>query len=81
MSGEFPILQSGPTMFIDLSLLSDQWAQKVHGQSLARLAERGGLSPVEVVMNIKRIMYGDAGRIDKAKAKAYVDSISHAKRG
>ena len=40
-----PIL--GTVLLLPMSLLNEQWAQRNHGQSLARLAERGGLDLAE----------------------------------
>jgi hypothetical protein len=42
-----PIMQTG--LRVSFDLLSEQQAQRNHGQSLKRLAERGGLSPCEVL--------------------------------
>lgn len=36
-----------------MSLFHEDWAIKIHGQSLAQLNERGGLHPYEMVVNIK----------------------------
>lgn len=40
--------------FIRWDALNEEWAQKNHGQTLKRLAERGGLSPCEALANIER---------------------------
>lgn len=40
--------------FVDWSVLSIEQAQINHGQTLERLAERGGLAPDEIVANIER---------------------------
>lgn len=40
--------------FVPLDMLSDQWAQRNHYQSLIRLDERGGLCPSEMMANIER---------------------------
>lgn len=40
--------------FIRWDVLDEGWAQKIHGQTLTRLAERGGLSPCEALANIER---------------------------
>lgn len=40
-------------------LLSEDWADKVHGQTLKRLNERGGMSITELLMNLKRIGLGE----------------------
>lgn len=39
---------------IPFSLLNEDWAQRNHGQSLKRLAERGGLSPCEAIAIMDR---------------------------
>jgi len=39
---------------VPMSLLSEQQAQWNHSQSLARLNERGGLCPMEMLCNIER---------------------------
>lgn len=45
---------------IDDLLLHEDWAQKIHSQTLKRLNERGGLSPFEIFMNVNKISYRDA---------------------
>jgi hypothetical protein len=40
-----------------MELFNEEWAQKNHGQSLQRLAERGGLSVCEMMANIYRRPY------------------------
>lgn len=40
-----PIL--GTPLLLPMRLLNEEWAQRNHGQSLARLAERGGLDLAE----------------------------------
>lgn len=37
------------------SLFNEEWAEKIHGQSLAKLNSRGGLGPEEMIGNIKRL--------------------------
>lgn len=49
-SRDFP----GSPSEIPWRLLDEGWAQHNHGQSLKRLAERGGLSPGEALANIER---------------------------
>ena len=52
---KFPVLHDHEGMqdFVKWSMLSEEQAQKNHSQSLKRLAERGGLSPEEIVWNVK----------------------------
>ena len=38
-------------------LLNEEWAQKIHGQTLARLNERGGMGINEIMANIKKLPY------------------------
>ena len=45
---------------------SEDWAQTVHGQTLARLNERGGLHPCEMYMNLNKIRRIDGIEIDFA---------------
>lgn len=52
----FPILRHHikrrPIKSIPIEWLSEEMAIKNHSQSLKRLAERGGLSPIEAMANI-----------------------------
>ena len=56
---KFPVLKSrhgdfeNCPDFVRLDKLSEKRAQKNHGQTLERLAERGGLSPSEIAANLK----------------------------
>jgi hypothetical protein len=43
-----------PDEFPD-ELLSRDWAYHIHGQTLERLSERGGMSIMELLMNLKKI--------------------------
>lgn len=40
---------------VKLSALNEKQAMKNHSQTLTRLAERGGLSPLEMMCNVARI--------------------------
>jgi hypothetical protein len=40
---------------VPMSMLSEDWAYHNHRQTLTRLAERGGLSVVEMLANLDRI--------------------------
>lgn len=60
--------------FVKLNELNESQASTNHGQTLKRLAERGGLDPVEIYWNIKKLNYGD--NIDINKAIDLVKSIS-----
>lgn len=50
----FPVLQTGKKIYVDWDCLNEDWALMIHGQTLERLAERGGLSPKEIVLNVER---------------------------
>lgn len=39
---------------VPFSMLNEEWAQKNHGQSLQRLAERGGLGACEAIAIIDK---------------------------
>jgi len=41
-------------------LMNEKFAQHIHSQSLQRLNERGGMSPMEIYMNIERKSYNEA---------------------
>lgn len=43
---------------VPMSILSEEWAQKIHRQTLNRLNERGGLCPAEIYLNINKIDSG-----------------------
>lgn len=61
--------RSGNKIYKDLpdaipnDILNKEWADKIHGQSLERLNERGGLSVIELIMNLKRLTMSDMYRI------------------
>jgi hypothetical protein len=50
----FPVLHApeGCPKFVNWDKLNEHWAQRNHGQSLQRLAERGGLSTWELYINV-----------------------------
>jgi hypothetical protein len=49
--GHYPIV----LMALPFGILSEEHAKHLHGQSLARLAERGGLSPHEAICHLRHI--------------------------
>lgn len=59
-----------------LAALDDAWAQRVHGQTLERLAKRGGLSPVEIAMNLMRVQWANGDAIPQDASIAMVKSIA-----
>lgn len=56
------------------SLLNERWASRIHGQTLARLNERGGMSIKEILMNIeqKQFDYKPESIDDLNKLKEYL---------
>jgi len=60
MSALFPVLggRDGDPKAVQWGRLSNEWALKLHGQSLERLAERGGLSPLEIWWNVHHLPFG-----------------------
>lgn len=39
---------------IPMDILDEEWAYKLHHQTLKRLNERGGLHPQEMILNIEK---------------------------
>ena len=77
----FPLLRNlkwaGCAFSVPWLLLNEEYAQKNHGQSLARLAERGGLDPVELVANIRHMdQYDLDGKITLQEAVAIVNELA-----
>lgn len=54
-------------------LLNEDWAQKIHSQTLQRLNERGGMGVNEIMINIKRLSYQDYNTLDTQKS---IDEIN-----
>lgn len=56
----FPVLNAPPhcTAFVRWDALDESHAEKLHGQSLERLAQRGGLDPVEIYWNLHKLPFG-----------------------
>lgn len=59
-----PIL-GRPGLSVPMGMLDENHAQIVHRQSLARLKERGGLSPTEILVNMDRVRRRKAGPNDE----------------
>jgi len=83
-NNKFPVLLSyhggsrekGFPTHVKWSELSESQAQKNHSQSLGRLAERGGLSPSEIVGNIKGIGWCDLGTITENQTQEALREIA-----
>lgn len=50
--------------YISNDLLNEDWAFKIHSQSLERLNQRGGMSPFEIYLNVNKIKYRECKEID-----------------
>ena len=76
MSERFPILGESFTIPWEAIEPGRYQAFKNHGQSLERLAERGGLSLVEVVGILDGLEWRELRNINIAKAKQRVLALS-----
>ena len=65
--------------YVRWSELSERWAQKNHGQTLTRLAERGGLSPCEIVGNVNRIEWINLSSITESQKVELLTRIGSTK--
>lgn len=79
---KFPVLYSGRRPkkdgfpdYVKWSELSEEQAQKNHAQSLTRLAERGGLSPSEIVGNVEGIGWGELGGVTEEQRQTLLARI------
>lgn len=76
----FPVLgahkYAGCPAQVRKSELNEDWAQKIHGQTLGQLARRGGLSPAEILVNIERRPYSAFGQITAQAALEAVFRIA-----
>lgn len=72
----FPVLRPpvGCAQFVRWDALDERHAMRVHGQTLADLADRGGLSASEIVLNVRRLKWTDP--VDLAEAIAVTNSIA-----
>lgn len=66
----FPVLKPPPgcTSWVRWEALDPQWAMRIHGQTLERLAERGGLCAEEIMLNLKRLKWSAVTPKDEAIA-------------
>lgn len=56
--------------------LDEHHARKIHGQTLVKLASRGGLSIREIYLNIHKMEYRDFGSINLQEAIQLVKSLN-----
>lgn len=77
---QFPVLNAPPgcATTVPFEALSELRAQINHGQSLQRLAERGGLSPKEIWLNIHNMPYSKTifARLSKQDAIDLVNKLN-----
>ena len=64
----FPVIKpiNGHAKFVDWHKLDNAWAIKVHGQSLQRLAERGGLNYIEIYWNLHKLRWDTPVALEEA---------------
>ena len=60
---------------IPTELLNEDWAQRIHSQSLALLNERGGLHPKEIICNIKKVSYSAIRHIETRDAIKAINKL------
>jgi hypothetical protein len=74
---KFPVLgKTGNCKFVKWDKLNEKQAQTNHSQSLARLAERGGLAWEEIYCNYYSLRWGQSA-IDPKLWKAMVDDVNN----
>ena len=74
----FPVLNApeGCVKRIDAAQLNEQQAMRIHSQTLARLAERGGLSVCEIKANIEGGSFFDIRNYNQQECIDLVNSIA-----
>ena len=70
------VIGTKPKIFINKNLLNDDWAIMIHNQTLDKLADRGGLSHKEIVMNVERIPMSGFNSIDIYYALNLVEKLA-----
>lgn len=76
MNDQMPVMGTQPKIYINKSLLNEDWAIRIHDQTLDRLAERGGLSHEEIVMNVEQLHFSALKTIDKYRALKVVEKLA-----
>lgn len=73
----FPVKSApeGCAQYVHWRHLGDPMAELNHGEDLKRLAERGGLSPREILANVRQIRLSDAAKVSDADCVVLVNSI------
>ena len=70
------VMGSNPKVYINTELLNEDWAKKIHSQTLDRLAERGGLSPKEVMVNFNKLPFNQFNFISESDALKVVERLA-----
>lgn len=65
--------------FFPFSLLNEDWAQFIHSQTLERLAQRGGMSPTEILKNVRRERFEESSRFTEQYAVAEIRKLLNTK--
>ena len=75
----FPVLHAsryGCPASIPWERLSEEWAQRLHGQSLERLALGGGLDPFEIAANVHKLTPEEADSVSEEQCIEIVKEMS-----
>ncbi len=70
------VMGTNPKVYISTSLLDEEWATRVHGQTLDRLAERGGMSHEEIVANVEMLHCSEIRTVCKYHALKVVEKLA-----
>lgn len=54
-SDELKVYPELATTLFPFEMLDEKWAYNIHGQTLDRLNQRGGLGVEEIIMNVKKL--------------------------
>lgn len=77
----FPVLGykhlPGCPAFVNKDALNERWAQTIHGQSLDRIAKHGGLSPAEIVMNVRLLPFHQGNLTTSFEAVGVCQQIAY----
>ena len=75
----FPVLDAsrfGCPPSIPWERLSEEWAQRLHGQSLERLALGGGLDPFEIAANVHKLTPDEADSVSEEQCIEIVKELA-----
>jgi hypothetical protein len=75
----FPVLNAeryGCPESVPWERLSEEWAQRLHQQSLERLAFSGGLDPFEIAANVHKLTPEEADSVSEEQCVAIVKELA-----